>query len=185
MEKVFSSLGITIDPAPSVIDSLRYQSFDETAYFNHEADTFNYIYREPVKPKQAYELNCNSIAGTNPFDDFNQFGNIESLLLAHGWTYQHTRGSRKRFSRPGKSTGISADYCSERKIFYLFSNDPATGLVSPQRGYNNVQVFCQLECGNDWKLYAQKLKKLGYGTTPMQVVTQANSLTSLQPNLSF
>lgn len=146
------------------ISRFRYQSFDDRAYFNHEAQTFNLLYEPPKLVKKPYEHKANVDGQENPFDAFNEHGEIESLLIAHGWTYQpeHDKGSRKRYTRPGKEKGISADYCTVRKLLYVFSSDPATGLSEASRAFNHVAVFCQLECGNDWKLCGQKLKQLGY-----------------------
>ncbi len=168
MQLYFKSLGIDkpyFDTAPSNIASFRYYSFDESAYFNHKAQVFNFIYEPPIIVKKAYQPKAGIKADENPFNDFNINGDIETVLLNNGWTYQPTydKGTRKRYSRPGKSKGVSADYCIERKILYVFSSDPATCLTEPAKGYNNVAVFCQLECGNDWKLCGQKLKELGYG----------------------
>ncbi len=162
MQLYFQELGINIDPAPSNVASLRGYSYDESAYFNHEAQVFNYLYEAPEAIKKPYSANASSSSEDTPFDHFNRTADIEQLLVAHGWTYQHTKGTRVRYSRPGKQNGVSADYCKERKILYLFSTDPATGLVKAQAGYNNVSVYCQLECGNNWKLCGQKLKQLGY-----------------------
>jgi len=101
-------------------------------------------------------------AGLNPFDAFNKYGDIESLLIAHGWTYQpeHDKGTRKRYTRPGKTKGVSADYCTERRILYVFTN---ASNFEAAKGINPVNVFCELECNNDWRLCAKKLRDLGFG----------------------
>lgn len=162
MQLYFEQLNINIDPAPSNVASLRGYSFDDQVYFNHDAQIFNYLYEPPVAVKKPYKPNSTITDGSNPFDHFNQTGDVEALLIAHGWTFQHAKGTRARYARPGKRDGVSADYCRERKILYLFSTDPATGLSTPQKGYNNVSVYCQLECNNNWRVCNQKLKQLGY-----------------------
>ncbi len=188
MQRHFDSLGVpAIDPAPANVSSLRGYSWDENAYFNHHAKTFNYLYEEPVKPKTAFSPQHFSSTEYNPFDEFNKHGNIESLLESHGWKYQHTKGTRKRYSRPGKNQGVSADYCTERKILYLFSSDAGTGLDAAKKGYNNVKVFCQLECGNDWNVCARKLRALGYGLGSAHIPQpiRQTALSGLTPNLNF
>jgi hypothetical protein len=164
MAMYFQELKIEVDPAPSNPASFRYYSYDENAYFNHTAQSFNFLYEPPVKPKKAYNVGAISTQ-SNPFNDFNINGDIETLLLNHGWTYQprSDKGTRKRYSRPGKTKGVSADYCTERKILYVFSSDPATCINSATKGYNHVAVFCQLECNNDWKICSSKLRTLGFG----------------------
>ncbi len=170
LQLYFKSLGIDrpyFDIAVKDIARFRYYSVDRNAYFNHSAEVFNYTYEVPVKSKKPYEPKAVGSTDLNPFDAFNQSGDVESLLIAYGWTYQpkHDKGTRHRYARPGKERGISADYCTERKLLYLFSDDAATGLELPNKAYNNVSVYCQLECGGDIKLCGRKLRALGYGKT--------------------
>jgi hypothetical protein len=167
LQLYFKSLEIDkpyFDTAPSNIASFRYYSYDENAYFNHEAEVFNFLYEAPISVKKAYHPKTGPNSDKNPFNNYNINGDIESLLTTHGWTYQprHDKGSRKRYTRPGKEKGISADYCIQRKLLYVFSSDTATGISEAGRAFNHVTVYCQLECGNDWKLCSQKLKQLGY-----------------------
>jgi hypothetical protein len=147
------------------IARFRYYSTDRNAYYNHHAQVFNYTYQEPVKRNTPFKPMPVDSIGLNPFDTFNRIGDIESLLISHGWTYQpnYDKGTRRRYTRPGKENGISADYCTERKLLYVFSSDSATGMESASRAYNHVKIFCQLECGNDIKLTGRKLRALGYG----------------------
>ena len=168
LQLYFKELGIDrpyFDTAVKDIARFRYYSVDRNAYFNHGAIIFPYTYQAPISPKKPHNPKTGPNTENNPFDDFNTNGDIERLLILHGWTYQpkYDKGTRKRYSRPGKTQGVSADYCTERKILYVFSSDPATGLASPDKGYNPVSVFCQLECNNDIKICAKKLKILGYG----------------------
>lgn len=151
---------IAIDKAVSSPASLRYWSYDPEPVINPTAEVWSYV-PKPVVRKE-YKPHVSSDQG-NVFDDFNVNGEIESLLISHGWTYQHSKGSRKRYSRPGKTNGISADYCTERKLLYVFSGDAATGMNDANKAFNHISVFCQLECANDWKACANKLKMLGYG----------------------
>jgi len=158
----FQSCGIDsecFDTAVRDVCRFRYQSFDKSAYFNHNAEVFNYLFEPPVMPKKAYYINSTE---NNIFNDFNLNGDIETVLLNNGWTYQpaYDKGTRKRYTRPGKESGISADYCTERRLLYVFTN--ATGFEA-SKGVNSVNMFCKLECNNDFKLCAKKLKALGYG----------------------
>lgn len=154
---------IFIDKAVSNPASLRFWSYDPAPIINPTSEVWRYV----PKPREIKPFNLSvSERGVNdPFSDFNIRGEIESLLQAHGWKYQHTKGTRKRYSRPGKTSGVSADYCTERKILYVFSSDSSTQIHTANKGYNHVSVFCQLECANDIKLCAKKLKELGYGAS--------------------
>ena len=148
------------------VSRLRFYSWDPDAYFNHCAKTFDYTYEPPPVVKKPYDPTAHSTEN-NPFDDFNLNGNIPALLLAHGWTHQPAfdKGTRTRYTRPGKERGISADYCSDRRLLYVFSDAPETGLSDAGKAFNHVQVFKELECGNDIKVCARKLKELGFGVS--------------------
>ena len=162
MQLYFRQLNIEIDAAPSNVASLRGYSYDSNAYFNHSAEVFNLIYEPELAIKKTYKPNTRPGDLSDVFANFNQSGDIESLLIAHGWTFQHIKGTRARYARPGKSIGVSADYCRDRKILYVFSSDSSTEMPEYNRGYNHVQVYNSLECGGDWKTCSKKLKQLGY-----------------------
>lgn len=52
IQEKFGRLGITIDPAPKSIASLRGYSFDKAAYFNHNAIVLNFCYASPIQKHQ-------------------------------------------------------------------------------------------------------------------------------------
>ena len=164
IESVFKEIGIVLDKAPSNVASLRYQSYDENAYFNHSAERFTFIKESVIEPKKSYQIKADNSTDVNPFDDFNQNGDVEGLLLSAGWTYSNnSKADRKRFTRPGKSSGVSADWHTVKRLLYLFSSDAATGLETPMRGYNPVLIFYQLTACKSWAECAKNLKILGYG----------------------
>lgn len=166
LEFLFKEYGIEqpmFDRSVQDISRFRFYSYDTNAYFNHNAQTFTYLYEAPVKAKKAFNQQAENSIENNPFNDFNQNGDIESLLTAHGWIYQprSDKGTRRRYTRPGKDSGTSADWCTQRRILFIFTD--ATEF-EPNKGINPVNAFCALEAGNDWGLCAKKLKALGFGT---------------------
>jgi hypothetical protein len=165
LEFLFREYGIDkplFDRSAQDISRFRFYSYDKNAYFNHKAEVFTYLYEAPVKPKKAYSPGVTNSTESNSFNDFNKNGNVESLLVSHGWVYQprSDKGSRRRYTRPGKSKGTSADWCIERRILYIFTD--ATELA-PSTGYNPVNVFCALETGGNWSECSRKLKSMGFG----------------------
>ena len=50
----FGDLGIQIDPICSSVASLRGYSFDNASYFNHNAEPYTKLYREPVRKYKAF-----------------------------------------------------------------------------------------------------------------------------------
>jgi hypothetical protein len=167
MERYFKYFDIAIDIAPSNVASLRGYSYDQSGYLNEDAKVFNLIYEEPKSANINLSKNLNSSSNksaNNIADDFNLNGEIESVLIAHGWKFVGKKGTNNRYTRPGKDYGISGNYCTERKLFYVWSTDPQTGLqIDKCRAFNNWAVFKQLECNGNNKETAKKLSQLGYG----------------------
>lgn len=167
MEQYFKYFNINIDLAPSNVASLRGYSYDLNAYLNQDAKVFNLIYEEPKtdktnlirNPNRDSNKSANSIA-----DDFNLNGEIESVLIANGWKFAGKKGTNNRYTRPGKDYGISGNYCTDRKLFFVWSTDSQTGLQMDKcRAFNNWAVFKELECNGNNKETAQRLSKLGFG----------------------
>jgi hypothetical protein len=155
---------IVVDSAVSNPTSLRFWSYDDNPIVNNNAKVWSYIPKIDtiIKPSKPY---INFGTEINPFDNYNKHGDIENLLIKYGWKYQPNcdKGTRRRYTRPGKTNGISADWCIERRILYVFSNSSETLLGDAGKGYNPIQIFLQLECTNNKKLCAEKLKALGFG----------------------
>lgn len=166
---VFKTMGIVLDPAPSNISSLRYQSYDPDAYFNHSAIPFCYIIESVTEPKNrsesdAYKTTAKNSTIDNPFIDYNQNGDVEDLLRSKGWTFAGKgKEGQTRYTRPGKKKGVSADWHPVRRTLFVFSSDPATGLDSPMKGYSPASVFMSMEGCISTKQCAKKLFDLGYG----------------------
>jgi hypothetical protein len=70
IEKWFKEKGLTIDPAPKSVASLRGYSYDPDAYFNHAATPLKKFYVEPVKKKKALHFKK---AEGNVFHQANRF----------------------------------------------------------------------------------------------------------------
>jgi hypothetical protein len=164
LQRYFEYYNIILDAAPSNVASLRGYSYDKEAYLNLDAEVFKFIYEEPEISKNVNISRTSNQYSNNIADDFNLNGNIEPLLLSHGWAFAGTKGTNNRYTRPGKTTGISGNYCNDRKLFFVWSTDPQTGLkLDSSRAFNNWAVFTQLECNGNNKEAAKKLSKLGYG----------------------
>lgn len=169
LESVFKSMGIVLDKAPSNVSSLRYQSYDPDAYFNHTAALFSYIKEVATGPN--YKQNSNAYKGlaqnsttSNPFQDYNANGDVQDLLRSKGWTFAgNGKEGQVRYTRPGKKKGVSADWHPGRRTLFVFSSDPETGMDTPMKGYSPSSVFYQMEGCVSTKQCAKKLYDLGYG----------------------
>lgn len=166
---VFKSMGIVLDAAPSNVASLRYQSYDTDAYFNHNAKLFSFI-KESVtdaknKPKtDAYKNRAGNSTNTNPWSDYNANGDVEDLLKSKGWTFAgNGKEGQVRYTRPGKKKGVSADWHPGRRTLFVFSSDTNTGMQESMKAYSPASVFYQMEGCVSTKQCAKKLYDLGYG----------------------
>ena len=94
-----------------------------------------------------------------PWDDYNERGDLASLLERHGWKCVKS-GDNEHWERPGKDDrSTSATW--NGTVFYVFSSN-AWGF-EPSKGYNKFQVYAALECGGDKREAARKLRSFGYG----------------------
>lgn len=133
-------------------------SLDEREMLLELARSFNEVVAEPVK--QTQPVSDQNRYSTSPFEDFNQRGDAETILVNHGWQFVYERCGKRYYRRPGKTEGISGDYWAEKKWFSVFTT---SSQFESGKAYNPASVFCMLEANNDWKLCYTKLIDLNYG----------------------
>lgn len=122
------------------------------------ARSLNQVWAEPVK--QSQPISDQSRYSTSPFEDFNQRGDAESILIRHGWLFLYERGGKRYYRRPGKTEGVSGDYWVDKKWFSVFTT---SSQFEAGKAYNPAAVFCMIEAGNDWKECYKRLVSLNYG----------------------
>lgn len=105
-----------------------------------------------------------AVDGLRAGDDYNERGDIESVLLNHGWTISHRRGAIVFLRKPGKhGKGHQATlHAVAHNVFYCFST--SAGPFEDRKGYSAFQVYGLLEHRRDWSAAAKALAALGYGT---------------------
>jgi hypothetical protein len=186
MVQYFKDNGIKeIDAAPSNVSSLRGYAYDKEGYRNYYSNKpFDLRLKEPKNYKvNKAKIKINS--SVSVADDFNLRGDIEPLLIEHGYTYVDTKGTNNRYTRPGKTSGISANYCTKLRLLYVWSTDPETGLkVDEPKAFNNWAVFVQLECKGNQTEAARKLYGLGYGN-PLDIEPYVEPLIDLYPTFKI
>ncbi len=96
----------------------------------------------------------------NPFDDFNNRCNPIELFKKYGWEFFKQNNKFIWFTRPGKTTGVSASWNLEKRIFFIFT--ASTELDSP-RGYHPSTILAELEFGGDKRKTYHYLVNNGYG----------------------
>jgi Bifunctional DNA primase/polymerase, N-terminal len=104
-----------------------------------------------------------AVDGLRPGDDYNERGDVESVLLNHGWNISHRRGSTVFLRKPGKrGKGHQATlHAIAHNVFYCFSTSAAP--FEDMRAYSAFHVYTTLEHNGDWSAAAKALAALGYG----------------------
>lgn len=120
------------------------------------ARTFDEIPQQAPAPARVAKLPTEGMA---PGEDYNQRGDIDGLLTAHGWT---RRGQGPYYTRPGKKQGLSASWNRNQSgHFYCFSSNAHP--FNPSESYLPFAVYALLEHGGDYSAAARKLREDGYG----------------------
>jgi hypothetical protein len=122
------------------------------------ARQFNQVYDEVVIPKKDA---LPKISGLSPFEDYNQRGDVVSLLQEHGWKVVSQKGSKTVFLRPGQtSSQTSGNYDRGKNWFSVFTTSTD---FEPQHAYLPYAVFAVLECNKNFSEASKKLYDLGFG----------------------
>lgn len=124
---------------------------------------FNQIEEKPKEEKRSNYTQSFKRLGLNPFEDYNERGDVITLLQGHGWSIFRETAQRVYLTRPGGGTNsdYSANYLKSKKLFSNWSASVYDFEI--KKAYNNSQVFSILECGGDLKLTYRRLLELGYG----------------------
>lgn len=121
------------------------------------ARSFN-TYIEPVyekkEQKQAYQNNL------SPFEDWNNRGDVLSLLEQEGWCVKLTRGSKNLLLRPNGEGKWSADWDEDKRLFYVWTSSSD---FENEKAYNPTQVLATLRFNKDYSATAKWLLDNGYG----------------------
>lgn len=95
-----------------------------------------------------------------PWDDYNERGDVVELMCGSGWTIKEENIKNIRFKRPGATSGSSALFDKETRIFNCFSTSTS---LSVDKGYNPAGLYTEIECDGDPKLAYSNLINLGFG----------------------
>lgn len=107
--------------------------------------------REPVGSALGEEM--------APGSDYDARADLPALLRKHGWTPVGETG--KYWTRPGKTSGISASWDVIPGRFWVFSTSTP---FEANHVYRPWHVFAVLECDGDFRQAARRLRQEGYGS---------------------
>jgi len=158
---------LSADPARKNAKDLRFYAPDESCIFNPDAVVLPLIL-EPNKSKVDHitHQGKNKHTGTgylSPITDFNQRADVVSLLLQEGWKISHEHGVKIRLTRPGKQSGISADWHTEKRRLYIFTDNSNLNQNSLEHGISATDVLMQLKQICDISDARKVIKEMGYG----------------------
>ncbi len=154
MEKWFLNKGLNVDPSGVNINRLRYYSYDSKAYFNHTAKPLQAYYVPPVlKPKNVQQKIFKG-QSVPVWTQYNEGLFFIEVLEKYGWQIESKTGQKTYFTRPGKTSGVSAEFDEGKNVFYVFTSSTE---FESNKGYNPFQVFTILEHGGDFSKAAKSL----------------------------
>lgn len=164
---LYKNYKLNADPARKNAKDLRFFAPDPGCIFNPNAillpaippsinDDFGKI-RNPKKHDPA------GSGYLSPITDFNQRADVVEMLLRDGWKISHTHGVKVRLTRPGKQNGTSADWHTEKRRLYIFTDNSNLYQSSLKHGLSATDVLMQLNQIQTLSEARTVLKEMGYG----------------------
>lgn len=111
---------------------------------------------KPPKPNREQE----QYYAVSPWESFNYSQAAENVLIEAGWKYHSHGGDYTHFTRPGKSSGVSASFIHSKRLYFIFTTN---GGLEADRGYQPSTVLSELMHGGDRKKTWHYLVQNGYG----------------------
>lgn len=152
-------------------------SIDQREILHTVARQFNEV---TIEARPTRFENRQRIKGLSVFDDYNNRGDVVSLLENNGWKITGQKGQKTVFLRPGQTTSQSSgNYDHSKKWFSVFTTSTE---FEPQHAYLPYAVYAVLECNGDFSEASRKLYELGYGERK-EVEREINSKTPSVVNI--
>lgn len=149
------------------LDDIPSLSAEERALLHALAKSFDLTPPEEAQP----ERRATGSAGLSPGTDYNERGDVLSLLQSHGWKVSDRGGVRVNLTRPGGTNATSGNYHRAKNTVFIFSGSTP---LPQEEGLSPFAVYTYLEHGGDFSQAAQSLRAQGYGETSwgtLQTVT--------------
>lgn len=121
------------------------------------AKTLSQVYDEPIVKKEYQKIIADK---KSPFEDWNERGDVLSLLENEGWKITLRRGSKNLMLRPGGTGKWSADYDTDKRLFFVWTQSSE---FENDKAYNPTQVLTTLKFNGDYSEASKWLLSQGYG----------------------
>lgn len=161
LQLAFKNFGFELDASKGGnFTDLRIFSYDPEAYINLNAGTFTALpIAEPEQQKTTFRKHKRATKTDKPIELFNQNTYIPDLLTDFGWQIVSENKNKVILRRPGKSIGQSADYDTNKRVLFNYSDSPDAILPACEKNghaYSPFDVYMLLN-----KLtFDQALKKI-------------------------
>lgn len=139
-------------------------SIEERKKLHDCARTFNEYFPPEIDYKQ--QNISKQFEGVSPFEDYNNRGDIVSVLQANGWKIVGKRGECILFRRPGKDEGHSASYHTVLKTFRVYTTSSE---FEGGKAYNHIGVYNILVHGGDYRKTSKDIFSKGFGERKKEV----------------
>jgi hypothetical protein len=96
----------------------------------------------------------------NPFVHFNLSDAAENILQDFGWKVCNSSGNFQHFTRPGKSSGVSASFIRHKRLYHIFTSSTE---FESDRSYLPSTVLAILKFQGDSQACYRYLAAEGYG----------------------
>lgn len=119
---------------------------------------------QPTLKRTSFKQSWSYPSGidASPIKDFDKRGNIESMLLEHGWSVCRKENNKTHYTRPGKHShaGPSCNVLHSINYLYVFTS---SSKFEANRGYHASEVYAVLACDGNMEAANQELRMKGYG----------------------
>tara|TARA_R110000868_G_C10949892_1_gene767733 strand:+ start:1399 stop:3483 length:2085 start_codon:yes stop_codon:yes gene_type:complete len=157
--------------------SIQEITLEERETLHNIARQFNTVFEESRVPHNHQK---EKIKGLSPFEDYNNRGDVVSLLETNGWKVVGKKGSKTLLLRPGQTSAQhSGNFDHDKNWFSVFTTSTE---FQPQHSYLPYAVYAKLVCKDDFSLTSKKLYEEGYGDR-IEVKRELNQTTPSKVSL--
>lgn len=96
----------------------------------------------------------------SPWDHFNASPAAEDVLLSNGWKLHSKNSQYTHYTRPGKTSGVSASFIHSTRMYFMFTTN---GGLEADRGYHPSTLLAELQFNGDRKATYRYLVSQGFG----------------------
>jgi hypothetical protein len=140
--KDFEKRGIKLDPSKGErVTDLRFFSWDPEAWINRESVVYTKK-AVPLAPNLHFDVpqipyvqSCHKASKQSA--EISDHA-VLTKLQQNGWRLFNQHGNKYRLTRPGKHSGISAEYDTSLSLLYVWSSNTP---FAPNRAYNKQQIL--------------------------------------------